>query len=367
MTKEYLTKQSKLALLIPAHNEAMVLTDTIQGAIQAGVKAKDIYVVNDSSSDDTEAIAKRLLGQRHVLSVQRAGKALALKAGIEHFKLIKKYEWVQIIDADSVFSVNYFSNIRSHFQPGVAAVCGQVKSLQNNWITSFRAMEYTIFQDFYKTLQSQFNMIGVMPGPATCFNTKVLSQLDFSNDTLTEDFDMTIQVHRRQLGRIIYVQTAHSWTQDPPTLPIYIKQISRWYTGFFQVMKKYKVGSRLKPVDIMLLLQTLDGFFYAIQIAVLAIITQLHIGHIDLRAIIASDFLVLFVLASYAALRMRRIDIITPLPLYYVLRLVSLVMFIWAAIKVFIFPDVSKGGMWNTTRISHQSTALAIATKGGDV
>src|SRR5690606_10987988 len=174
----------------------------------AGISKEDIFLADDSSTDKTHELAIKLLGVTQVLHVDRAGKALALKQAIDYFQLIDKYEWVQIIDADSIFSPDYFTEIKKHFKPGVAAVCGQVKSLQNNWITSYRALEYTIFQDFYRTLQSKFNMVGVMPGPATCFRSSTLEKLDFSNDTLTEDFDMTIQVHHQKLGRIVYESAA---------------------------------------------------------------------------------------------------------------------------------------------------------------
>lgn len=367
MTESTNSVSEKIALLIPAHNEALVIADTIWGAVQAGMDKQDIYVVNDSSTDDTYWIAVGILGERNVMSVNRGGKALALQAGLQHFMLTTWYDWIQIVDADSVFSADYFHKIRQHCRPGVAAVCGQVKSLQNNWITSYRAMEYTVFQDFYKTIQNKFNMIGVMPGPATCFNAIVFDKLDFSSDTLTEDFDMTLQIHRKKHGRIIYEPGAQSWTQDPPTLPIYVKQIDRWYTGFFQVMKKFKVGSQRSAVDIMLLLQTLDGVFYIVQLALLAGLSILSYGHVDLKAIFAADFIVLLLLASYAAFRMKRIDLITPVPMYYLLRIICIGMFAWAGIKVFLLSKAKTGGLWNTAHISHHPEALDFALKGGDV
>jgi hypothetical protein len=117
----------------------------------------------------------------------------------------------------------------------------------------------------------------------------------------------------------------------------------------------------------MLLVQTLDGFSYGVQIALLAAISQLHLGHIDLTAIVATDFMVLFILALYAAIRMRRIDLITPLPFYYALRIISLLLFMWAAVKVFCLPGLTKGGMWNTTRISHRPASLQPLLKGGEI
>jgi poly-beta-1,6-N-acetyl-D-glucosamine synthase len=356
----------RIALLIPAHNEEMVLADTITGAMAAGVQKKDIYLVDDSSTDATAAIGAKLLGLKHVLQVTRSGKALALQQAVIHFKLINRYGWVQIIDADSIFSPNYFDEIRRYFQPGVAAVCGQVKSLQHNWITSYRALEYTIFQDFYKTLQNRFNMVGVMPGPATCFRSSTLASLDFSNDTLTEDFDMTVQVHHQQLGRIVYVSSALSWTQDPPSLPIYIKQVSRWYAGFFQVLKKHRVGRQLRAVDYMLLLQTVDGFIYTLQLITLVAISLIGLRYIDWKAIFAFDFMILLLLTAYAAIRMKRVDILTPMPMYYVLRILCMGLFVWAAIKVLVIPNgVGRGGVWNTGRILNAPGALRAVWRGG--
>src|SRR5690606_28967453 len=103
-----------IALLIPAHNEEKVVSDTIDGALRAGISKEDIFLADDSSTDKTHELAIKLLGVTQVLHVDRAGKALALKQAIDYFQLIDKYEWVQIIDADSIFSPDYFTEIKKH-------------------------------------------------------------------------------------------------------------------------------------------------------------------------------------------------------------------------------------------------------------
>src|SRR5690606_9438733 len=92
----------QLVLLLPAHNEELIIAATIRSAIAAGQDSEDIYVVNDSSTDRTEAIATQMLGADHVLSVERSGKALAVKQAIAHFSLEERYEWLHIADADSI-------------------------------------------------------------------------------------------------------------------------------------------------------------------------------------------------------------------------------------------------------------------------
>lgn len=50
--------QRKIAILIPAHNEAMVLSKTLETMLKVVTK-KDLYIVNDGSSDKTAQLAKR--------------------------------------------------------------------------------------------------------------------------------------------------------------------------------------------------------------------------------------------------------------------------------------------------------------------
>jgi len=89
-------KPRKLALLLPAHNEELIIATTIRSAIAAGQLIKDIYVVNDNSSDKTRTIATNLLGKAHVLNVRRSGKALAVKKAVIKFKLESRYTWLHI-------------------------------------------------------------------------------------------------------------------------------------------------------------------------------------------------------------------------------------------------------------------------------
>src|SRR5688572_4170205 len=85
--------RKKMALLLPGHNEELIIVATIQSAVAAGQDLEDIYVVDDASDDATPALAKELLGEDHVLSVERSGKAGAVQKAIAFFDLAARYEW----------------------------------------------------------------------------------------------------------------------------------------------------------------------------------------------------------------------------------------------------------------------------------
>src|SRR5581483_1016056 len=95
--------KAMLCLLIAAHNEELVLAQTINSAIAAGMKAKDIYVVDDASTDLSSEIARSIVGPDNVIKVRHSGKGLALTKGSQHFNLVNRYRWIHIADADGAF------------------------------------------------------------------------------------------------------------------------------------------------------------------------------------------------------------------------------------------------------------------------
>jgi cellulose synthase/poly-beta-1,6-N-acetylglucosamine synthase-like glycosyltransferase len=140
-TREF--HKRKLALLLPGHNEELIIAHTIQSAIIAGQNIRDIYVVNDASTDRTKQIATELLGKDNVLTVKRSGKALAVQKAVKRFKIEKRYTWLHIADADSIFSPEYFREYRKKLDENKYAVAvGFVQSLRGNWISTYRALTY---------------------------------------------------------------------------------------------------------------------------------------------------------------------------------------------------------------------------------
>jgi cellulose synthase/poly-beta-1,6-N-acetylglucosamine synthase-like glycosyltransferase len=193
------SRRRKLALILPAHNEELIIDKTIKSAVAAGMNHSDIYVVDDNSSDNTRQLALEFLSQKNVLTVARSGKARAVFQAIKHFDIERRYVWVHIADADSIFSHSYFSVYKQNLDASkcVAAV-GFVQSIKGNWIATYRSFCYTYGQHIIKRLQSWLDIIAVLPGPVTCFKCDIIKDLEFVSESLTEDFDLTLQIHRKK-------------------------------------------------------------------------------------------------------------------------------------------------------------------------
>lgn len=329
---------ARLALLLPAHNEELILETTIRSAIAAGQPIEDIYVVNDGSQDDTRRIATRMLGKANVLNVKQGGKATAVKKAIDKFQIISRYTWLHVADADSIFSPDYFRHYTQKLDPDKYAVAvGFVQSLRGNWISTYRALSYTYSQHVSRRIQSKLGMISVFPGPITCFRTDIIRKLEFGNQSLTEDFDITLQVHRKNLGRILFIPRAINYTQDPQTLSDFIKQNFRWQRGFFQGVRKHRIGTQLHKIDLSIGFSLFQTVLFLLQLFVLVpLIIALTGNWWTIAVFIAADIILNGFIALAASVIAKRWMLIGALPYFYFLRWIEISIHLISFVEVMI-------------------------------
>ncbi len=325
----------KLALLIAAHDEEMVIEQTIRSAIRGGMKKRDIYVVDDSSSDNTSKLARSILGKDNVCRVRRSGKGLALTKGAAKFRLTKRYEWIHIADADGAFARDYFYVFRRHLQPKYAVATGYIKSLPGHSISQYRVYEYTIGMELHRRFQALTQTVPIVPGPTSCFRSDIFSKLDFTVKALTEDFDVTLQLHRKKLGKVQFIPAAIAYTQDPRNVNDFMKQITRWNRGILQGSRRHRIGLRPQRIDAYLSYQIMQNLVFFVNYAIIIpyIAFQRHSPDL-LATLFLFDVITTLFLTALVSLRSRRWDILSAFPQIYILRWLTLAVFLRAFVEV---------------------------------
>ncbi len=331
MTKiEALDKKAILCVVIPAYNEAVGISKSIQSVYRAGVLPENLYVIDDGSKDETANVAEEMGAQ--VLKITNGGKSKALKKGIEHFELCERYELVAIIDADSIVDREYFVAILATAAkyPKAALICGNQRSQQGpwNWLTAFRAVEYDIWCSVYRQAQHITRTITVAPGFASVYRAKALKTLDFDAGTLVEDMDMTIQLQRRG-ELVVYTQKAIVYTQDPLTMPDFIGQIRRWYIGTWQVIIRHRLCRRFSRIDFEVLLLTSDTILSAVILCLTPLFIWRRYPRATLLSVLFNQIFMLFY-AFRVAIRDRRLDVLVFWPTYIIPRSIGIFLFVWA-------------------------------------
>jgi biofilm PGA synthesis N-glycosyltransferase PgaC len=356
----------QVAILVPAHNEEKVIADTLHSLLRIA-PARDIFVVNDGSKDKTAAIAKKLVP--HVLTLKpNQGKAGAMNTAIRHFKFTKRYKYVMPIDADTKVTAGFLKNtlpiLDQDKKSEIACVIGKVIGGSHSMTTAYRLWEYEIAQTIHKKAQAILNAIIVCPGPSTVYRSELFISNSIPTGTLTEDMDFTFLIHRKKLGKLAFTDKAVVITQDPNTVKDYVKQIDRWYTGFWQCLIKHNIPWGGQMLDFEVALLALEGLYNGL--IVLAFIFVLPYVLITNTRILLAPFvidLLFFILPTFAwtMIRHKSWNILKYLPHFYLMRVLGSLVFFKSFIKVSLGLD--KGMSWNKAKRYTLSPAEAPVPK----
>ena len=103
-TLQLSSTRPSVAILIPAHNESLVIAKTIQTILPQLSVQDQLLVVADNCTDDTAVIARNLgavVIER--FNTEQRGKGYALDFGVQHLK-INPPQVVMVVDADCSIS-----------------------------------------------------------------------------------------------------------------------------------------------------------------------------------------------------------------------------------------------------------------------
>ena len=319
---------TRLCVVIPAFNEELLLGRCIQSVLQAGVAAEHIYVVDDCSTDRTSDVTRGFAGVNLLTNTEKRGKLGGLRRAIETCALVERYTYLALLDADSHVAPDYFVEVLATFSADErnVLVCGAPVSERHNWLTAYRALEYAVTLRAYRQGQHAMGVITVAPGCASTYATRILNSLDWSGQTLVEDMDVTIQIHRRHLGAVAFTPHAVAYTQDPQTIRQYIGQLTRWYCGTWQVMRLRRLLRGGQAIDAEFGLLMGEGLIYALLAASLPFMAWLRPSAV--ASMLLLDQAIWLAITVSFAIHLRRSDILTSFPAFFFIRVLNCAVFL---------------------------------------
>ena len=244
---EPLETYPSLDILIPAHNEGVVMAQTLTALTKLEYPGNmQIYVLNDNSQDETGQIAEQFAAAYphiHHIEVpdsdEPKGKSRVLNYGLS----ISNGEYFIVYDADN--QPNPDAAVRlmeiTMRTPNACGAVGCVRTLnaEANWLTRFIAIEFKVFQLMMQSGRYFLHQIGSLPGTNMLLKRSILVDLGgYDPYALAEDGELTIRLASK--GYVIAVDYhSQTWEQEPQTLKALIKQRTRWLQGNFYVMAKF--------------------------------------------------------------------------------------------------------------------------------
>jgi poly-beta-1,6-N-acetyl-D-glucosamine synthase len=275
-------KVEDVAILMAAHNEELVIGASL-ARLRGMIPAANVHVISDFSTDRTVELALAA-GVNAVATRGNVGKAGALAFGIEHFGLLHRFHAVMILDADTELDPQYFEAALPQLDdPKVIAVAGCAHTrwqsrlgLMGNLIVCYRQRLYVLTQLFIKYGQTWrgISATHIVPGFASIYRTSALEQINVNPSGLViEDFNMTFEVHSKQLGRVAFDPRARAYTQDPVRYRDYVKQLRRWSLGFWQTLRRHGIPrTRFAPSLMLTLLELVTSSLLFVALPLLVVL-----------------------------------------------------------------------------------------------
>lgn len=166
---ERIMLKNKYCLITPAKNEEKYISKTIQSIICQTVLPQEWIIVNDGSTDGTEAVIKEYTHQHDFIKVVNlpkyqwrnfASKVHAFNAGLQQIE-DKSYGFIGNLDADIAFEANYYQCILEKFY-------------QNKKLGLAGGIRYDSLNGKYRKIKSASNSI---PGGFQLFRRQCFEEI----------------------------------------------------------------------------------------------------------------------------------------------------------------------------------------------
>lgn len=271
-------KFSSISVIMPAHNEEKVISDSIQSVLNSGFNGKkQVIVVDDGSRDKTAEIALgfKQKGVR-LIKTNHCGKSASINNALK----IATGDVVVIVDADSCIHKDALKEIVIEVsRDNVAGASGVVrvknrKKLLGMWM-HIEQVHYSLIRLLFSKLNANINT----PGPLSAYRRKELMEIGgFSTKGFAEDVDVAIRLIRKSY-HIGYAEKAIADTYMPENFKGFFRQRLRFARGTIDILKRHmKMNSSI--IDI-----------YTMPILLFSYVQAVIMGMFTLYQIISGYFI----------------------------------------------------------------------------
>ncbi|HEX6472452.1 MAG TPA: bifunctional polysaccharide deacetylase/glycosyltransferase family 2 protein [Streptosporangiaceae bacterium] len=229
-----------VSVIVPAYNEEANIAASVRSLMDTTYPGPvEVIVVDDGSTDQTAWIVHNLgLPGVRLVCQDNAGKPAALNAGIA----VAGHDVLVLVDGDTVFQPDTLGRLVAPLADrSVGAVSGNTKVANRGGLLGrWQHIEYVIGFNLDRRMFDLLGCMPTVPGAVGAFRRAALASVGgVSHDTLAEDTDLTMAIHRAG-WRVVYEETAVAWTEAPASLRQLWRQRYRWCYGTLQAMWKHK-------------------------------------------------------------------------------------------------------------------------------
>ncbi len=231
-----------VTIIVPCHNEADNIADTIEALMAQDYPEFEVIAVNDASTDNTGAVLDALTERYPRLRVLHFSVNQGKAMGLRMAALASPHEFLICIDGDAMLDPHATTWIMQHFVngPRVGAVTGNPRiRTRSTLLGKIQVGEFSAIIGMIKRAQRIYGRVFTVSGVVSAFRKSALQQVGYwSVDMVTEDIDVSWRLQLKHWD-IRYEPNALCWILMPETFRGLWKQRLRWAQGGAETALRY--------------------------------------------------------------------------------------------------------------------------------
>ncbi len=228
-----------VSVLVPCHNEADNLADTVAALQALDYPEFEILLIDDGSTDATPQMLDEIAAEDPRVRVVHLEKNQGKAVGLNTAAMVARHDYFLCLDGDSIIDPHCLKWMMRHMlgSPRVGAVSGNPRiRTRSTLLGRIQVGEFSSIIGLIKRAQRTYGKIFTVSGVLVCFRRSALQDVGYWNpDALTEDIDVSWRLEVRHWD-VRFEPAALCWILMPETLRGLWRQRLRWAMGGTQVL-----------------------------------------------------------------------------------------------------------------------------------
>jgi cellulose synthase/poly-beta-1,6-N-acetylglucosamine synthase-like glycosyltransferase len=229
-----------ISVLIPAHNEEVLIGRCVQSLMSCSGTGTEVVVVAHNCTDATAAEAEAAGARVMVLNDSgQTGKSCALNYGFEAI-LTGPSQGVLVIDADSAVDSGLITAVRRGFLAGAQALqCRyEVNNSGDSQRTRLMALAFCGFNVIRPLGRARIGLSAGIVGNGFALHRDVLTRIPYNAHSIVEDLEYHLALVRAGI-RVEFIDTVAVRGEMPVTSKNAQTQRARWEGGRMRMMRRW--------------------------------------------------------------------------------------------------------------------------------
>ncbi len=239
------TPQSRFIILIPAHNEELLLGDVLHRLRDQAYPSThyEVVVIADNCEDMTAEVARKggaTALVRNDPTLRGKGQALnwAMQGPLK--ERAQPWDALVIMDADSVLNADFLWFMDERLREGHQALQGYygVQNPGDSWRTALMTVALAAFHFLRPLGRDKLGLPCGLKGNGMCFSRQLVERFGYPATSVVEDIELALMYLRHGIG-VKFAAGAQVFGQMATTTEQADSQRKRWEGGRLPLLKNW--------------------------------------------------------------------------------------------------------------------------------